>query len=70
MASDGPMLPYQPPSMASTAPVSTVPLVVPQIRRTLVFASTKPPFNSRGIVADQEIEAIVVRSPVSLKILF
>ncbi|TYI58711.1 hypothetical protein E1A91_D11G380100v1, partial [Gossypium mustelinum] len=54
---------------------STVPPVVTPIRRHLAFDSTKPPFvhpddyhrfsssNSRGIVADQEVGAIVVRSP-------
>ncbi|MBA0619525.1 hypothetical protein Godav_028685, partial [Gossypium davidsonii] len=75
-------LPYQPPPPASTVPASTVPPVVPPIRRHLAFDSTKPPFvhpdgyhrfsssNRRGIVADQEVGAIVVRSPVSLKILF
>nr|KJB46404.1 hypothetical protein B456_007G366000 [Gossypium raimondii] len=74
-ASDGPTLPYQTPPTASTAPASTVPPVVPPIRLHLVFASTKPPFvhpddyhrfsssNSPGIVADQEVEAIVVRFP-------
>ncbi|MFQ6656173.1 hypothetical protein Gotur_026394 [Gossypium turneri] len=78
---DGLTLPYQPPPTASTVPASTVPPVVPPIRRHLAFDSTKPPFvhpddyhrfssiNSRGIVADQEVEAIVVRSPVSSKIL-
>ncbi|XP_052479802.1 uncharacterized protein LOC128031940 [Gossypium raimondii] len=62
-------------SYASTVPASTVPPVVPPIRRHLAFDSTKPPFvhpddyhrfssiNGRGIVADQEVEAIVVRSP-------
>ncbi|MFQ6659830.1 hypothetical protein Gotur_028569 [Gossypium turneri] len=82
MSGDGPTLPYQPPPMASTAPASTVPPVVPPIRRHLDFASTNPPFvhpddyhrfsssNSRGIVADQDVEAIVVRFPVSSKILF
>ncbi|TYJ12514.1 hypothetical protein E1A91_A11G356800v1, partial [Gossypium mustelinum] len=81
-ASYGPTLLYQPPPTASTAPASTVPLVVPPIHRHLAFASTKPRFvhlddyhrfsssNSRGTVADQEVEAIVVRSPVSSKILF
>ncbi|MFQ6659829.1 hypothetical protein Gotur_028569 [Gossypium turneri] len=75
MSGDGPTLPYQPPPMASTAPASTVPPVVPPIRRHLDFASTNPPFvhpddyhrfsssNSRGIVADQDVEAIVVRFP-------
>ncbi|MFQ6653373.1 hypothetical protein Gotur_024805 [Gossypium turneri] len=79
---DGLTLPYQPPPTASTVPASTVPPVVSPIRRHLAFDSTKPPFvhpddyhrfsssNSRGIVADQEVGAIVVRSPVSLKILF
>ncbi|KAB2060028.1 hypothetical protein ES319_A11G349700v1 [Gossypium barbadense] len=74
-ASDGPTLPYQHPPTASTTPASTIPPVVPPIRRHLAFASTKPPFvhpddyhrfsssKSRGIVADQEVEAIVVRSP-------
>ncbi|KAG8479823.1 hypothetical protein CXB51_029318 [Gossypium anomalum] len=74
-ASDGPTLPYQHPPTASTKPASTIPPVVPPIRRHLAFASTKPPFvhpddyhrfsssKSRGIVADQEVEAIVVRSP-------
>ncbi|TYJ12511.1 hypothetical protein E1A91_A11G356600v1 [Gossypium mustelinum] len=81
-ASDGPTVLYQPPPTASTAPASTVPPVVPPIRGHLAFASTKPRFahlddyhrfsssKSRGTVADQEVEAIVVRSPVSSKILF
>ncbi|MBA0561878.1 hypothetical protein Golob_018673, partial [Gossypium lobatum] len=72
---DGHTLPYQPPPTALTVPASTVPLVVQPIRRHLAFDSTKPPFahpgdyhrfsssNSRGIVVDQEVEAIVVRSP-------
>ncbi|KAG4177578.1 hypothetical protein ERO13_A11G316150v2, partial [Gossypium hirsutum] len=72
---DGLTLPYQPLPTASTAPASTVRPVVRPIRRHLAFDSTKPPFvhpddyhrfsssNSRGIVADQEVEAIVVRSP-------
>ncbi|MBA0638811.1 hypothetical protein Godav_029170, partial [Gossypium davidsonii] len=75
-------LPYQPPPTASTAPASTVPPVVAPICGHLAFASTKLRFahlddyhrfsssNSRGTVADQELEAIVVRSPVSSKILF
>ncbi|PPD67464.1 hypothetical protein GOBAR_DD35651 [Gossypium barbadense] len=75
MSGDGPTLPYQPPPTASTAPASTVPPVVPPIRRHLAFASTNPPFvhpddyhrfspsKSRGIVADQEVEAIIVRFP-------
>ncbi|KAB1671025.1 hypothetical protein [Gossypium barbadense] len=68
-------LPYQPPPTASAVPDSTVPPVVLPISRHLAFDSTKPPFvhpndynrfsssNSRGIAADQEVEAIVVRSP-------
>ncbi|PPD74122.1 hypothetical protein GOBAR_DD28944 [Gossypium barbadense] len=55
-----------------------VPPVVTPIRRHLAFDSTKPPFvhpddyhrfsssNSRGIVADQEVGAIVVRSPIKV----
>ncbi|TYI58705.1 hypothetical protein E1A91_D11G379800v1, partial [Gossypium mustelinum] len=72
---DGLTLPYQPPPTASTVPASTVPPVVLPIRRHLAFDSTKPPFvhpddyqrfsssNTRGIVADQEVGTIVVRSP-------
>ncbi|GMI79691.1 E2F transcription factor 3 [Hibiscus trionum] len=76
-APDGPALPYPPPPTASAAPSSTAASVVPPIRRHLAFASTKPPFvhpddyhrfsstavNARGLIADQEVEAIVVRSP-------
>ncbi|KAL4354912.1 hypothetical protein GQ457_06G025390 [Hibiscus cannabinus] len=76
-APDDTTLPYPHPSTASAAPSSAAPSIVPPIRRHLAFTSTKPPFvqpddyhrfsssavNARGIIADQEVEAIVVRSP-------
>ncbi|XP_039024916.1 transcription factor E2FA-like [Hibiscus syriacus] len=77
-ARDGPTLSYPPPSTGSAAPSSTAPSVVPQIRRYLAFASTKPPFvqpddyyrfsssavNASEIIADQEVESIIVRAPL------
>ncbi|KAE8671660.1 Transcription factor E2FA [Hibiscus syriacus] len=77
-APDGPIRPYPSPPTGSAAPSATASSVVPPIRRHLAFASTKPPFvqpddyhrfsssaeNARGIIADQEVEAIVVRAPL------